>query len=69
VQNRGRGYDRIEGALANLGHPVSDRTVGNILRRHNIAPAPERSRTTNWKEFIRSHMEVLAEADFFSVEC
>jgi hypothetical protein len=41
---------------------------GNILRRHNLAPAPERSRTTSWKEFIRSHLEVLAGADFFSVE-
>ena len=67
-ENRGWGYDRIVGALANLGHPVSDRTVGNILRRHNIAPAPERSRTTSWKEFIRSHTNVLAGADFFTVE-
>jgi hypothetical protein len=67
-ENRGWGYDRIVGALANLGHAISDRTVGNILRRHNIAPAPERSRTTTWKEFIRSHMEVLAGTDFFTVE-
>jgi len=67
-ENRGWGYDRIVGALANLGHPVSDQTVGNILRRYNLAPAPERSRTTTWKEFIRSHMEVLAGADFFTVE-
>ena len=66
-ENRGWGYDRIVGALANLGHPVSDRTVGNILRRHNIAPAPERSRTTTWKEFIRTHTNVLAGADFFTV--
>ena len=64
----GWGYDRIVGALANLGHAISDRTVGNILRQHNIAPAPERSRTTTWKEFIRSHMDVLAGADFFTVE-
>jgi putative transposase len=67
-ENRGWGYDRIVGALANLGHHVSDQTVGNILHRHNIAPAPERSRTTTWKEFIRSHMDVLAGTDFFTVE-
>jgi putative transposase len=67
-ENRRWGYDRIVGALANLGHAISDRTVGNILRRPNIAPAPERSRTTTWKEFIRSHMDVLAGADFFTVE-
>jgi hypothetical protein len=42
-ENRGWGYGRIVGVLANLGHQVSDRTVGNILRRHNLAPAPERS--------------------------
>ena len=67
-ENSSWGYDRIVGALANLGHQISDQTVGNILRRHDIAPAPERSRTTTWKEFIRSHMDVLAGADFFTVE-
>src|ERR1044072_7697729 len=39
-ENSGWGYDSIVGALANLGHPVSDQTVGNILRRYRIAPAP-----------------------------
>src|SRR5689334_20734755 len=33
------GYDRIAGALANVGHQVSDQTVGNVLSRHRIAPA------------------------------
>ena len=68
-ENRSWGYDRIVGALANLGHKVSDQTVGNILRRHNIAPAPQRSRTTTWKEFIQSHMDVLAGADFLRWRC
>ena len=67
-ENSGWGYDRIVGALANLGHPVSDQTVGNILRRQGIAPAPERKRTTTWSQFIRSHMAVLAGTDFFTVE-
>jgi hypothetical protein len=67
-ENRGWGYDRIVGALANLGHQVSDQTVGNILHRHNIAPAPERSRTTTWKEFVRSHIDVLGGTDFFTAE-
>jgi len=31
-ENSGWGYDRIAGALANLGHAVSDQTVGNVLR-------------------------------------
>jgi hypothetical protein len=67
-ENSGWGYDRIVGALANLGHPVSDQTVGNILRRYRIPPAPERSQNTTWKEFIASHMAVLAGTDFFTVE-
>ena len=67
-ENSSWGYDRIVGALANLGHQVSDQTVGNILRRHGIAPVPERSKTTTWKEFTRRHMDVLAGTDFFTVE-
>ncbi len=67
-ENRLWGYDRIAGAMANLGHRVSDQTVGNILKRHGIPPAPERRKTTTWKEFIRSHMDVLAATDFFTAE-
>src|SRR6516164_5952785 len=65
-ENSGWGYARIVGALANLGHQISDQTVGNILRRNNVAPAPQRSQTTTWKEFIRRHMDVLAGTDFFT---
>src|SRR5918999_186691 len=67
-ENSGWGYDRIVGALSNLGHVVSDQTVGNILRRYGIAPAPKRSQSTTWKDFIAAHMAVLAGIDFFTVE-
>ncbi len=67
-ENRSWGYDRIVGVLANLGYTVSDQTVGNILKRHGIAPAPERKTTTTWKEFIRTHMDVLVATDFFTAE-
>jgi len=67
-ENRSWGYDRIVGALANLGHRVSDQTVGNVLRRHGIAPAPRRKHTTTWAAFIRAHLAVLAGMDFFTVE-
>jgi putative transposase len=67
-ENRSWGYDRIVGALANLGLTVSDQTVGNILKRHGIPPAPQRKKTTTWKEFIRTHMEVLVATDFFTAE-
>ena len=67
-ENSDWGYDRIVGAMANLGYRLSDQTVGNILRRHGIPPAPERKRTTTWADFIRAHMAVLAGTDCFTVE-
>ena len=47
-ENDDWGYDRIVGALANLGYRVCDQTVGNVLQRHGLLPAPERKRTTSW---------------------
>ena len=38
-ENPSWGYDRIQGALANLGHELSDTSVGNILKAHGIEPA------------------------------
>jgi hypothetical protein len=66
--NSSWGYDRIAGALANLGHRISDQSVGNLLRRHGIPPAPERQKNTTWKDFIRAHRSVLADSDFFTAE-
>jgi len=48
-ENSTWGYDRIQGALANLGHRISDRTVGNILKTHGIEPAPDRRRQSTWR--------------------
>ena len=62
------GYDRIARAMKNLGHNISDQTVGNILKRNGIAPSPERERNTTWAEFIRRHKEVLWATDFFATE-
>src|SRR5215469_13240639 len=67
-ENPSWGYDRIVGALANLGHRLSDQTVGNILRRHGLSPAPKRKQTVSWKDFIRSHRDVLVGMDFFTAE-
>jgi transposase len=65
-ENRSWGYDRIVGALRNLGYRISDQTVGNILKRHGLPPAPERKKTTTWREFIRFHMDMLMATDFFT---
>ncbi|MFT5240324.1 MAG: putative transposase, partial [Kiritimatiellia bacterium] len=67
-ENPSWGYDRIAGALDNLGHSISDQTVGNVLKRHGFAPSPERRQNTTWAQFIRQHKEVLWATDFFSAE-
>ena len=67
-ENRDWGYDRIAGALANLGYEVCDQTIGNVLRRHGLPSAPERQRTTTWSNFIRTHLALLAGTDFFTAE-
>lgn len=40
------GYDRIAGAVQNVGHEISDQSVGNILKQHGVEPAPDRKRQT-----------------------
>jgi hypothetical protein len=40
--NPTRGYDRIVGAIHNLGYRISDQTIGNILRRNGLGTSPER---------------------------
>src|SRR5262244_2152390 len=67
-ENRDWGYRRIEGALSNLGHELARSTIAQILERHGMEPAPERSRKTTWKEFLSRHWELIVAADFFTVE-
>ncbi len=62
------GYDRIQGALANVGYHISDTTVGNILKAHGIEPAPDRQRQTTWATFLKAHWDVLAAIDFTTIE-
>jgi putative transposase len=62
------GYGRIQGALANLGHRISDTTVANILKAHGIDPAPESRPWSTWKSFLRAHWDVLSSVDFTTIE-
>jgi putative transposase len=64
-ENSNWGYDRIASVMENLGYKLSDQTVGNVLQRYGISPAPERKHTTTWTDFIRANMSVLAGTDFF----
>jgi transposase InsO family protein len=67
-ENPSWGYDRIQGALANVGYRISDTTVGNVLKNNGIEPAPDRRRTTSWSTFLKAHWDVLGAIDFTTVE-
>ncbi len=67
-QNSSWGYDRIQGALANIGYHICDTTVGNVLQAHGIEPAPDRQRQTTWATFLKAHWDVLAAIDFTTIE-
>jgi transposase InsO family protein len=68
AENRTWGYTRIQGALQNLGHEIGRGTIAKVLKEAGVDPAPARQKRTTWKEFLRIHWDVLAAADFFSVE-
>ena len=44
--NRGWGYTRIQGAMANLDYEISRGTIATLLRQHGLEPAPERVKKT-----------------------
>ena len=67
-ENRGWGYTRIRGAMANLGHELGRGTIAEILKQAGLEPAPERERGGTWAEFLRTHWDVLGATDFFTVE-
>ena len=68
TENREWGYPRIRGALGNLGHQVARGTIANVLKERGLEPAPERKKRTTWRELLAAHGDVLAAADFFTVE-
>ncbi len=62
------GIERIEGELKKLGYTISHETIGNLLRRHNIPPAPERETSPSWRHLMTHYREQLLACDFFTVE-
>jgi putative transposase len=63
------GYNRIAGALANLGHTLCDQTVDNLLARHGLPPSGDRKKSAStWRQFLATHRDVIWGADFFTTE-
>ena len=67
-ENPTLGYDRIGGALSNVGYNICDSAIGNILKAHGIEPTPDRKRTGTWETFLKAPWDVMAAIDFTTVE-
>ena len=62
------GYDRIQGALANIGYHICDSTVANVMKTHGIEPAPDRQRSQSWRTFLKAHWDSVFATDFTTAE-
>lgn len=64
--NTSWGYLRIQGELKKVGHRVARTTIAKTLKDHGVPPSPKRP--TSWRTFLKSHADVIAGADFFTVD-
>jgi putative transposase len=66
TDNSSWGYGRIEGELKKLNHRVARSTIAKTLKEHGVPPTADRS--TSWRTLLRTHSDVIAATDFFTVE-
>jgi putative transposase len=62
------GYGKIKGALLKLNFKVSRPTIRNILKRHDIQPAPVRNGSIGWRHLMTHYKDQILACDFFTVE-
>ena len=66
TENSGWSYKRIRGELQKVGHLVARTTIAKTLKENGVPPTPDRP--TSRKTFLKSHADVIAAADFFTVD-
>ncbi|MCE5340861.1 MAG: integrase core domain-containing protein [Planctomycetaceae bacterium] len=62
------GYQKITDQIMYLGFKISESTVKNILIENGYNPEPDLTVKATWWQFIKSHWNVLAACDFFTIE-
>jgi hypothetical protein len=67
ARENGWGGGKLLGELKKLGVTIGETTLRDILRRHNIPPAPLRKqRASSWRTFLKHHRHQLLACDFFT---
>jgi hypothetical protein len=62
------GYRKTRDQVVYLGYTICKSSVKNILIEHGYDPEPDLTVRSTWHEFVKSHWEVLAACDFFTIE-
>jgi len=62
------GHKKIGDQIVYLSYSISKSSVKNILIENGYDPEPDLTVRSTWHEFIRSHWDVLAACDFFTIE-
>ncbi|OGV48752.1 MAG: hypothetical protein A2X49_04045 [Lentisphaerae bacterium GWF2_52_8] len=68
-ENKTWGYDKIAGALENIGLVVCPSTVANVMKRNGLNPSGDRKKGgMSWGEFLRIQKDAIWATDFFTSE-
>ena len=67
-KNKSGGYERIQGELLKLGHPVGASTICRVLKNLKISPALKQHADTSWRRFLYARAATMLAADFRHVD-